>query len=388
MITTSARAGAATIASIILLAINLRTVLASFPPLVPDVRAELGLSATAAGLITTLPVLCMGAFALLGPRLARRFPIERLLALLMVGTAAGTALRGVGTTPALVVSALGVGVSIALAQALLPVLVRTRYASQSGALTGTFSMAFPLGASMAAGAAVPLENALGGWAASLAFWSLPAAAAALVWSLAPGRTVIERAPRAGLWRRPLAWAVALFMGIQSMAFYATLSWLPSILEDAGRSAETAGALLAFFSLVQLPTAFFAPTVAAKLGHQAWLMTAIVLVPSAGFAGMLAAPGAAPLWIALIGMGQGAALGIGMMLPLLRGGSANVAASLTAMTLTVGYLVAASGPWVVGAVHDLAHDWTAPLAVMLGITMLELVPGLAAARGRTIAKNGA
>jgi CP family cyanate transporter-like MFS transporter len=388
VIASPVRAGAATVASIILLAINLRTVLASFPPLVPDVRADLGLSATATGLITTLPVLCMGAFATLAPRLARRHSIERLLVAMMIGTAVGAGLRGIGTTAALAAGTLVAGVSIALAQALLPVLVRARYPAQSGALTGTFSMAFTLGATMAAGSAVPLENALGGWSASLAVWAVPPVVAAVIWSLAPGRTVIDRPPPAALWRRPVAWAVALFFGIQSMAFYATLSWLPSILEDAGRSPETAGALLALSSLVQLPTAFLAPTIAARLGHQVALLSGIVLVAAAGMAGLLLAPGVAPLWIVLVGIGQGGALGLGMMLPLLRGGEAHTAASLTAMTLTVGYLVAATGPWLVGAVHDLSGDWTAPLAVMLGITLLELVPGIAAARARTITKNGA
>jgi len=388
VIATRARAGAATVASIIVLAVNLRSVLASFPPLVEAVRADLGLSATAAGLITTLPVLCMGAFATLAPRLARRAPIERLLVALMVGTAVGAALRGLGTTAALAGGTLVAGVCIALAQALLPVLVRTKYPEQSGALTGTFSMAFTLGATIAAGSAVPLANALGGWDASLAAWAVPAVIAAVVWSFAPGRTVIERSPRAALWRQPVAWAVALFFGTQSMAFYATLSWLPSILEDAGRSPEVAGLLLAFSSLVQLPAAFLAPTVAARLGHQVLLLTGIVLSAALGVTGLLVAPGVAPLWIVLIGIGQGGALGLGMMLPLLRGGDANTAASLTAMTLTVGYLVAACGPWVLGAVHDLAGDWTAPLAVLLGITLLELVPGIAGARARTIAKNGA
>ena len=200
--------------------------------------------------------------------------------------------------------------------------------------------------------------------------------------------MIDRAPRIALWRRPLAWAVALFFGLQSMAFYSTLSWLPSILEDAGRSSEAAGALLAFSSLVQLPMALLAPILAARLGHQVGLIVTITCISAAGLTGLLAAPGVAPLWIAMIGAGQGAALGLGMMLPLLRGATAHVAAGLTAMTLTVGYLVAACGPWVLGAAHDLSGEWTAPLAVLLAITLPELVPGCAAARARTITDDAA
>ncbi len=195
----------------------------------------------------------------------------------MVGTAAGAALRGIGTTAALVGQRARAPASRSrLAQALLPVLMRTRYPSQSGALTGTFSMAFTLGATLAAGrrrAARERARRVGSVAGLLGAprrdrrrWCGRSM---------PGRTVIERAPRAALWRRPLAWAVALFFGIQSMAFYATLSWLPSILEDAGRSPETAGALLAFFSLVQLPTALLRADRSPRgSGTRSWLLDAI------------------------------------------------------------------------------------------------------------------
>jgi CP family cyanate transporter-like MFS transporter len=219
-------------------------------------------------------------------------------------------------------------------------------------------------------------------------WTLPAVGAMIVWSRARERTVIEPVPRAALWRRPLAWAVALFMGIQSMAFYATLSWLPSILEAEGRSPEAAGALLALTAIVSLPTAFYAPVLGSRMRSQTGLMLAIVLVPTVGVIGLIAAPGAYLLWIVLVGTGQGAALGMGMMLPLLRGGDANTSASLTAMTLTVGYIVAAFGPWILGAAHDVAGGWTVPLFALLAMTLGQLPAGLLAARPRTIAKNGA
>ena len=116
-----------------------------------------------------------------------------------------------------------------------------------------------------------------------------------------------------------------------------------------------------------------------------LLPAIVLVPAAGLAAVLAAPGLAPLWMVLIGFGQSGALGLALALPIQRGGDAPTVASLTAMALCVGYLVAAAGPWLLGAVHDASGDWTVPLVVLIAITLAELVPGLPAARARTIAR---
>ena len=381
------RAGPAIVAAVVLLSINLRTVLAALPPLIEDVRADLGLSGAAAGVLTTLPVLCMGAFAPVAPRLAERVSMERALTACALLTAAGAALRGVGSTPALFASGLAVGVAIALGQALVPVLIRARFHADTGMLTGAFSMALVLGSVLAAGLAVPLARALDGWAASLASWAVPAAVAVLVWlpaSLRPG-TTITRGGGAPLRASGLAWSVSIFFGVQSMAFYASLSWIPAILEDGGWSSEAAGALLAFGALCGLVPAFLVPVAAARADHQLGLLAAIVLVPAAGLAGILAAPGLAPLWMVLVGFGQSGALGLALALPIQRGGDAATVASLTAMALCVGYLVAAAGPWLLGAVHDRAGNWDAPLAVLVAITLAELLPGIPAARARTIAR---
>ena len=374
-------------AAVVLLAINLRSVLAGLPPLIADVRADLGLSAAAAGVLTTLPVLCMGAFAPIAPRVAARVPMERALVACALLTAAGTGIRALGTTGSLFAAGLAIGVAIALAQALLPVLIRTRYHEASGMLTGAFSMALVLGSVLAAGFAVPLARALGGWESSLAFWALPALVAAAVWWPAARRpgTTVARGGGAPLRFSALAWAVCGFFGVQSMAFYASLSWIPSILEDGGWSSQAAGALLAFGALCGLAPAFVIPVLAARSDSQTHLLLAIVLAPSAGLLGVLALPELAPLWMMLIGFGQSGALGLGLALPIQRGGDAPTVASLTAMTLCVGYLVAAAGPWLLGAVHDAAGDWTAPLVVLIAITLAELIPGVVAARASTIVR---
>ena len=154
-------------------------------------------------------------------------------------------------------------------------------------LTGAYSMSLTLGAALAAALAVPLEEWLGSWEASLAAWSVPALVAARGVD-ADGaaaratRSAGESAP--GLWGNRLAWAVSLFMGMQSMAFYAGLSWIPTILEDHGYSAGTAGALQALAALVQLAPAFAVPVLAARAANQVGLLWWIVLLQLAGCSG--------------------------------------------------------------------------------------------------------
>ena len=376
-------AGLGLLAAVVLLGLNLRTVVASLPPLLDTIRADLGMSGTAAGLLTALPVLCFGAFAPVVPRLVRRLAIERLLAGCAVVTAAALALRGAGGAAALFAGTLLAGGAVAIAQTALPVLIRTGHPARVGQLTGAFSMALPLGATLGAALAVPLERALGSWQASLAVWSLLAAVAALAWLPRAALTRVSGPVAQPLRRDGLAWAVSLYFAIQSTGFYIGLSWLPSILADSGYSDATAGFLLALSSLVSIVPAFLVPLLAARRAGQEPILVAIVALSAASVLGLIVAEGAAPLWMVLLGVGQGGALGLALILPVLRGGAPAAVASLTAMMLSIGYLGAALGPWIAGVLHDASGGWGATLGFLLGVSLLQFLPGLAASRNRVL-----
>jgi MFS transporter, CP family, cyanate transporter len=297
-------------------------------------------------------------------------------------TAVAAGVRGIGTAPALFAGSVLAGAAVAVAQTALPVLIRIAFPGAVGPLMGSYSMALPLGATLGAGLAVPLERALGGsWAEALAVWGILAGVAAALWLplAARGRTVIAGPEPEPLRREPLAWSVAVFFGLQSAAFYATLAWLPEILESEGWSAQSGGALLALASLVSIVPAFAVPALAGRGERQTHLLVTAAGTAAAGVAGLLIAPGLAPLWAVLIGLGQGGSLGLGLMLPVLRARTPALTASLTVMMLSIGYLIAATGPWILGAAHDLASGWTAPVAVLLALTLSQLLPGLPATR---------
>ncbi len=376
-------AGFGLLAAVVLLGLNLRTVVASLPPLLDTIRADLGMSGTAAGLLTALPVLCFGAFAPVVPRLVRRLAVERLLAGCAVVTAAALALRGAGGAAALFAGTLLAGGAVAIAQTTLPVLIRSGHPARVGQLTGAFSMALPLGATLGAALAVPLERALGSWQASLAVWSLLAAVAALAWLPRAALTRVSGPVAQPLRRDSLAWAVSLYFAIQSTGFYIGLSWLPSILANSGYSDATAGFLLALSSLVSIVPAFLVPLLAARRAGQEPILVAIVALSAASVLGLIVAEGAAPLWMVLLGVGQGGALGLALILPVLRGGAPAAVASLTAMMLSIGYLGAALGPWIAGVLHDATGGWGATLGLLLGVSLLQFLPGLAASRDRSL-----
>lgn len=366
-------------AAVVLVGLNLRTVFASLPPVLANVRADLHLSASVAGLLTTGPLLCFGGFALAAPRLARRVAIERLLAACVALTALGTGLRGVAGTAGLFTGTVLAGAAVALAQTVLPILVRMRHAERAGVLTGSYTMALTLGSAIAAGTVVPLEHAFGGWRGALAIYAVPGAVAAAVWLASREQTTIGRPPALDLHRLRGSWSLAAFFGLQSMAFYAGLTWLPTILEAHGFSESGAGALQAGANAVQIVPAFFVPILAGRRQHQTEVLVAIVALGCVAVAGLLVAPSAAYGWMPLLGIAQGGALGLAMILPVLRGGSGPAVAALTAMALSVGYLISSVGPFLLGAVHDASGGWTVPLALLLAITAAELPAGVRATR---------
>jgi CP family cyanate transporter-like MFS transporter len=183
-----------------------------------------------------------------------------------------------------------------------------------------------------------------------------------------------------MYRYALAWQVTAFMGLQSLLYYAALSWLPTIFQDRGDSAVTAGNLLALMGVGNLATSLIVPVLAHRRPSQRGLVVPSLIGTAAGLAGSLWAPlGSAPFWVLVLGVSQGSCLGLAIFFMLARAPDAGVAASLSAFSQSVGYLVAAAGPLVVGLLHTATGSWTIPVALLLALGAAELATGLLAAR---------
>jgi len=342
------------------------------------------MSASTAALLTTLPVLCFGGLAPLAPRLARRFSLEGVLLGCAVLTVLAAAARGLSGVGALFAGSLLAGAAVAVGQVALPAFIRAGHAHATGRLIGAYSMALPIGATVGAAAAVPLAVAWGGsWRLSLAFWALPALLAALAWSRMGGATHDEPF-QAGRGRAlpPRAWALVAFFGLQSMAFYGGLAWLPESRQASGWSAASAGALQALANLVSAAPAFAIPLLAARGWSATWLLVSVVALAAGGALGLLASAEAAPLWIIVLGLGQGGLLGLGLILPTLNAADAREVAQLTAATMFGGYIIAAFGPTALGLAQEMSGGWAAPLLVLVAMTVASLLAGLPAARKRS------
>lgn len=379
---------------VVLLALNLRPALVAVSPLVGTIRDDSGMSAAATSLLTALPLLCFGLLAPVAPRLGRRFGMERSLLGTMALICGGAALRLLDSVVALFAGTVVIGAGIAVANVLLPGLIKRDFPTRAGLMTGLYSMSLFGGAALAAGVTVPFQQAVGlNWRATLACWGALAALALVCWlpQIRTRTRVPAAAARAaahpvrGLWRDPLAWQVTGYMGLQSLSYYAAAAWLPTMLTDAGRSAGDAGWMLSFSSLLGITGSFLAPVLVGRRLRAGVLATVGALLCAAGFTGVLLAPAAgACLWMVLLGLGQGAAISLALLFIVQRAPDTRHAAQLSSMAQCFGYVLAATGPAVLGAVHDLSGSWTVPLAVLLALLLPQIAAGWCAARPRQVA----
>jgi len=360
--------------SLVLIAFNLRPVFSSASALLPEIRSGLGLSALGASLLTTLPVVCLGAFSPLAPRLAQRIGSERTLLGVIFLLALGTAMRGLGSIPLLFLGTAIAGGCIAVGNVLLPGLVKRDFADRAALMTGCYTMALCAGAASAAGLTLPIEHALGGsLSGALAAWAVPAVVVGVIWlpQVLSAKNVAKRSGFRveGLWRDRLAWQVTLFMGLQSALAYCVFGWLVPILRERGLDGITAGAIVSMSVMVQAAACLVAPHIAVRGRDQRLINVSLCAIAVIALLGLLFAPlSTVWLWAALQGVGQGGLIAVAMTVIVLRSKDSHVAAHLSGMAQCVGYLLAAIGPLVVGMIRSWTGSfaWCAVLFVALGL----------------------
>jgi MFS transporter, CP family, cyanate transporter len=372
--------------------LNLRTAITSLPPLFPDLQTQLHLSSATLSLLAATPVVCFGVVSAFTAWLNRRYGEEMILLVALVLLTAGLLLRGVAPGVMLFPGTVLAASAIAVLNVLLSSMAKRRWPERAGLLIGIYLTTLSAGAILSSLLSVPLYRSSGSLQLALGVWALPAALAVLLWLPQLGYRNAGRAPaaadgavapaRAGVkvYRYALTWQVTAFMGLQSLLYYAALSWLPTIFQDRGDSAVTSGNLLALMGVGNLATSLLVPVLAHRRPSQRGLVVPSLIGTAAGLAGSLWAPlGSAPLWVLVLGVSQGSCLGLAIFFMLARAPNADVAASLSAFAQSVGYLVASVGPLVVGLLHSATGSWNLPVILLLVLCAAELATGLLAGR---------
>jgi CP family cyanate transporter-like MFS transporter len=368
---------------------NLRTAIANLPPLFPDLQTRLHLSSASLSLLAATPVICFGAAAAFAAWLNRRFGEEVVLLAALGVLTAGLLLRGAAPGIMLFPGTVLAASAIAILNVLLSSMIKRRSPERAGVLIGTYLTALCVGAIIASLLSVPLyHSSHGSVRLALGLWAGPAALATLLWlpqlryrtaGAARGAPTPARA-RIKVYKYALAWQVMAFMGLQSLLYYAALSWLPTIFQDRGTSAVTAGNLLALMAAGNLIAALIVPTLAHRAPDQRALVAPSMTAMGVGLAGSLWAPlGGDWFWVLVLGMGQGACLALAIFFMVARAPDPGVAASLSAFAQSAGYLVASAGPLELGLLHSATGSWNIPVALLLVLCGAGLAVGIFAAR---------
>jgi CP family cyanate transporter-like MFS transporter len=366
---------------ILLVAANMRASITVVGPLLSQIVHSYGLSGIEAGLLTALPVLGFAACSPHAPRLARRIGMERALVAAMVILVMGVGVRSLPWAPALFGGTLLLAIGIAVANVLLPAYVKHHFSSRQSTVTAFYAVTMSLVAAIASGVAVPLADALpAGWRTALAVWGVLVVISIALWIRPARRARDTGAVGAGArlpWRSAVAWQVTAFMGLQSLGFYVMIGWLPSVLASHGVGPRAAGVELLEFQLVSLVTSLALPLIADRSTDHRALAAATATCTGIAYLGLIFAPGISLLWVLLAGCGTGPSLVLALSFMALRAEGAAGAAALSAMAQSVGYLLAAAGPFLFGSLHSLSGNWTASLLLLVASAVALFVVGLRA-----------
>ncbi|HUC48708.1 MAG TPA: MFS transporter [Xanthobacteraceae bacterium] len=371
--------------ALLLVAVNLRPALTSVGPLIDVIRQDLHLSATAAGLLNSLPLFAFAAFSPLA-HAANRIGTERALMLAMLALIAGIVVRSLGNAAGLFGGTILLGAAIAVGNVLLPSVIKRDFAHRIGSITTAYAVVLALTAAIASGISVPLARVLaGGWQSALAFWALPAAIAIVPLALRLRANVLAEdankiyAPAVPIWRSLIAWQVTIFMGLQSFSYYVVVSWFPSVLQDIGYTPGAAGWIVTLFQIVALAATLAMPSLIRRGSDQRLLAVITPLLIVVAILGLVAAPGAALFWVTLMGLGNGPTMILALTFFGLRTRDHREAAALSLMAQSIGYFIAALGPIAFGLLHDMSHGWALPLIALAASLVIQSFAGYGAGR---------
>jgi len=366
-----------TFIALMVYACALRPPVAAIGPLLPEISAALHLDLNAQGLLTAIPVLSFGAGAFAGPLMSRRFGLDKSLLMLSALIFLAVALRGWFGFASMLIATAVAGLAIAVANVLLPSIVRLRFPKHIAQVTAGYTTILAISASVASATAVPLSAQVGGWGSALALWAIPALVSIFLWQAQrpkvaeslQAQPVAKHKPSKAVLRSPVTWALFIFFGIQSLGFYAALAWMPSILISRGLTPTEAGGVLGLTAIVGVPVGVLLGFNFSKFKRLDWLGFIISVFTASGFV-LLAVPGMHLLAAVLLGLGMSSTFPLSLNWISTRAATDAQTTQLSSIAQGYGYLLSAAGTYVFGALSEISGGWTVSIALMVGLTLIQ------------------
>ncbi|MGY2316670.1 cyanate transporter [Pseudomonas sp. SDO5522_S412] len=367
--------------SVVLVALNLRPSMAAVGPLLSSIRADVALSFSTASLLTMLPVMAMGLAMFFGMAVAKRFGEHRsiVLSLVVIGLATVSRLF-LDSAVELILSAIAAGVGIAMIQALMPALIKSRFSDNVSLFMGLYVTAIMGGAALAASFSPFIQVQTGSWRIGLAIWAVLAVLALVFWyaqrSVLPPLPQAGAGPQASFFGNRRAWLLAIFFGLGTASYTCVLAWLAPYYVEQGWSEQNAGLLLGFLTAMEVVSGLITPAIANRRRDKRGLVAVLLVLIIAGFCGLILSPQyLSLLWPCLLGLGIGGLFPMSLILSLDHLDNPRRAGGLTAFVQGIGYLIAGLSPLIAGMIRDQlgSFEWawwslTAVVVVMLLIVL--------------------
>ena len=363
--------------SVVLVALNLRPSMAAVGPLLSSIRGDVPLSFSSAALLTMLPVMAMGMAMFFGMGLAKRVGEHRsiVLSLLVIGVATLSRLF-LDSALELIVSAIAAGVGIAMIQAVMPALIKSRFSDNVSLFMGLYVTAIMGGAALAASFAPLVQVHTGSWRLGLAIWAVLAVLALVFWyaqrSVLPPLPQTGSVAQASFFNNRRAWLLAIFFGLGTASYTCVLAWLAPYYVEQGWSEQNAGLLLGFLTAMEVISGLVTPAIANRRQDKRAVVAVLLMLIILGFCGLILSPQhLSLLWPCLLGLGIGGLFPMSLILSLDHLDSPRRAGGLTAFVQGIGYLIAGLSPLIAGMIRDQlgSFEWawwslTAVVVVML------------------------
>lgn len=366
--------------TLVLIGLNLRPLLTSVGPLLPELRLTTGMSFSTAALLTTLPVLMMGMLALADGWMSRIWTERTAVSLSLLAIALGTLIREFPPSVSLLLgSALLGGLGIGVIQAVIPSVIKRNFTHRMPVITGLWAAALMGGGGIGAWLTPKISHLSTHWHSALAWWSLPAALALFCWWLISRQispqTVVSQSPSLKLVSNPRAWLLGIYFGLINGGYMSLIAWLPPFYIQLGWLPEASGVLLALMTVGQVFGALLLPMLIRGSDRRPLLLLSLLL-QLIGFIGFLLAPTLYPvLWALACGIGLGGAFPLCLILALDHYKAPILAGRLVAFMQGIGFLLAGSMPYFSGVLTDLTGSYQADwllhsvlVMILIGLTL--------------------
>ena len=376
--------------ALMVVAASQRSALTSVPPQINAIRTDLNLSLSQFAILTAIPLISFGVAAPIGiSAVARRKPVESTILFSITTLVIALLLRASFNSSTLFLGTILTSVAIAALNVLVPFVIKRDFPNQITSIMPFYTVVLAVFATLGALLSVPFSNlTTQNWRGGLLIWVVIPICAFVLWLPIARKhsnnntgTSSTPTPWKPVLRDPLSWFVMLFMGIQSTTFYCTVAWLPKIFIDWGESSATAGSLLALTTAISIPCSLFIPMWLGRGADQRKAMVVVTIAAFIGFLGLAFAHSTFTwLWLLLLGIGQ-SSFPTALVIISLRARSNSEAAPLSAMSQGLGYLIAASGPIIIGQLHQINNRWTLPFIFLASLCVIQFFVGWKAAQAR-------